>query len=370
MIKLAILSPSQNAHSETFIRAHKNLPFIVKFYHGGYVPEQLEPFGRLPQDLENTEQIAGLNMRESIFRSSLKREGIDCVMAEFGVTAAESLNSIKSLNLPLIANFYGFDASIKSVLEQYESKYKEVFDYASFVVVVSNKMADDLFTLGCPKEKIVVSYCGASSKFLKILPRYNKKQFVAVSRFVEKKSPHATIAAFRNVVTRHPDCKLIFVGEGPLYQICKLLVISYKLTSNVQFMGYQSPEQIREIFSESIAFVQHSVTAKNGDSEGTPVAILEAGAVGLPVISTRHAGIPDVILDGVTGILVDEFDIEGMTKSMLRILENPKLGVLMGKKSKDHVRKNFTLAKHLQCLKMLINNSVRISSDDRKSSNI
>jgi colanic acid/amylovoran biosynthesis glycosyltransferase len=359
MIKLAILSPNQNADSSTFISAHKRLPFNVYFYYGGHIPERLEPYGLLQYD-NNTKFIEGLNLREATLRSSLKREGINCVMAEFGLTAAESLNTVKSLKLPLVVIFHGFDASVKLILLRYHSRYREVFHYATYVVVVSKKMADDLLRLGCPKEKLVVSYCGANMEFLSIKPQFNKKQFVAVGRFVEKKAPYLTIAAFKRIVAVHPDATLMFIGEGTLLNRCKQLVTDWELQSNVRFTGYLTPQAIKVIFSESLAFVQHSVTAENGDSEGTPVAIMEASAAGLPVISTLHAGIPDIVLDGETGFLVEEFDTIGMSKAMIKVLENPKLAKQLGEAAKSRIEKNFTLSIHLKCLEKLITKACRL----------
>ena len=107
-------------------------------------------------------------------------------------------------------------------------------------------------------------------------------------------------------------------------------------------MGAQSPEVIQEQMRSARCFVQHSIVAPSGDSEGTPVAIIEAGATGLPVISTRHAGIPDVVLEGETGFLVDEHDVKGMTEHMIRMLNDPQLAGQMGARAQDRIRTTFS----------------------------
>jgi glycosyltransferase involved in cell wall biosynthesis len=91
------------------------------------------------------------------------------------------------------------------------------------------------------------------------------------------------------------------------------------------------------------AFVQHSMQANDGDSEGTPLAILEAGASGLPVVSTRHAGIPDVVLDSDTGLLVEEGDVDGMAQCMIRLAESPKLALELGTAARERIAEDFTL---------------------------
>jgi glycosyltransferase involved in cell wall biosynthesis len=100
----------------------------------------------------------------------------------------------------------------------------------------------------------------------------------------------------------------------------------------------------------SIAFVQHSVTAPNGDAEGTPVAILEAQAAALPVISTHHAGIPDVVIHNETGLLVSEGDIEGMAENLVKVLQDENLPKKLGEAGRKRIAENFTLEKHLNSL--------------------
>ena len=92
----------------------------------------------------------------------------------------------------------------------------------------------------------------------------------------------------------------------------------------------------------------------NGDSEGTPVGIIEAMAAGLPVVSTRHAGIPDVVIENETGLLVDENNIEEMASYMLKLVENRDLAESMGQKGKVRIENHFTLDKHLETINNLI----------------
>jgi glycosyltransferase involved in cell wall biosynthesis len=96
--------------------------------------------------------------------------------------------------------------------------------------------------------------------------------------------------------------------------------------------------------------VQHSVTALNGDQEGTPVAIMEASAAGLPVIATLHAGIPDVIIDGTTGFLVPEHDVDAMSEKMLSLLENKTLAKQFGNNGKERIKIHFSLKRYLDVI--------------------
>ncbi|MNY29233.1 GDP-mannose-dependent alpha-(1-6)-phosphatidylinositol monomannoside mannosyltransferase [compost metagenome] len=130
------------------------------------------------------------------------------------------------------------------------------------------------------------------------------------------------------------------------------------IENNVLLPGVLSKEQFSDYIENALAFVQHSVTAINGDQEGTPVAVLEASAAGLPVIATFHAGIPDVIVDGETGLLVSEHDVDAMTQKMILLLSNKELAKQLGKNGKERIKSNFTIEKHLETIDVLINNII------------
>ncbi|MNG12084.1 GDP-mannose-dependent alpha-(1-6)-phosphatidylinositol monomannoside mannosyltransferase [compost metagenome] len=122
--------------------------------------------------------------------------------------------------------------------------------------------------------------------------------------------------------------------------------------------GVLSKEQFSDYIENALAFVQHSVTAINGDQEGTPVAVLEASASGLPVIATFHAGIPDVIVDGETGLLVAEHDVDAMTQKMMLLLSNKELAKQLGKNGKERIKTHFTMEKHLKTIDALITKAI------------
>jgi colanic acid/amylovoran biosynthesis glycosyltransferase len=127
------------------------------------------------------------------------------------------------------------------------------------------------------------------------------------------------------------------------------------LEKNVFFPGILKPEMIAGFMQKSLAFVQHSIVASSGDSEGSPVVILEASASALPVISTYHAGIPDIILDRVTGILVPEKDIEKMTDALMALLEDKELARKMGLAGRERIKNTFSMKKYIDVLRDELN---------------
>lgn len=190
--------------------------------------------------------------------------------------------------------------------------------------------------------------------FANTIPDRKSQTFLSVGRFVDKKAPYYTILAFNNVLKAFPKAKLLMVGEGPLLNMCCNLVRYLKITDNVKFLGVKSPEEIGQLHNQVCAFIQHSLTAINGDKEGTPVGIMEASLSSLPVISTFHAGISDVIIDGETGLLCEEHDVESMTQNMLSILKDPLNAEKMGLQGRYFINENFSQKKHIDILSNIL----------------
>lgn len=359
--RIAIVSPLKDSYSETFIQQQKKgLLGNVFYYYNGTLPKHLENSGLLLSNyilvtnkLKKLLSFTKFSAHEAAFITSLKKNKIQVVLAQYGPTGHRILSICKFLKLPLIVHFHGYDASVKYIIEQHNN-YKEVFSYASKIIAVSKQMESKLIDLGCNPTKIVYNPCAPHDDFLSIEPKFSKKQFVSVGRFTNKKAPYYTILAFKKVIEKHPDTKLIMAGSGVLFNTCKNLVSFYGLENSIEFVGVINKEKYMSLLEESLAFIQHSVTANDGDMEGTPVAVLEASAAGLPVVSTVHAGIPDVIDDGKTGLLSIEHDVDAMSENMLKIINNFDLAKELGKSGKTKIKKQFSLAKHLSMLQETI----------------
>lgn len=357
-MNIAIFSPNRIVYSETFIGAHKNyLNGPVFFYHGieGNIKlenhkDRISSFKRLWIKIYG--KIRGKSTSyfwEQAVLRSLIAKNIDVILVEYGSHAYHLKTVLKNANIPVVVHFHGYDASIDQVIKGCNS-YIDVFEIANKVIVVSKVMNAKLLKLGCPKEKLIYNVYGPSPEFGKVTPLYNKKQFISVGRFVDKKAPYHSILAFKEVLKTHPDACLIMAGDGPLFNTSQNIIKHYNLNDNVKLVGVISPEEYRQFLSESLAFVQHSVTAHNGDMEGTPLAILEASIAGLPVIATNHGGIPDVIIHGETGLLCEEHDVESMTQNMLQILDNNPLARTMGSRGRQHISAHFNLSRHIESL--------------------
>jgi colanic acid/amylovoran biosynthesis glycosyltransferase len=280
----------------------------------------------------------------STYIRAFRRARCDAVLVEFGNIAVQTLDACRRLRLPLVVHFHGFDVHSRSLLERYGTRYDELFSQAKALVVVSRTMENALLALGAPAAKTHYVPNGVdAADFTGGSPADAPPTFLSVGRFVEKKAPQLTIAAFRPVRQRHPDARLRMIGDGRLLGACRDLARGLGLADAVDFLGTQPNEVVAEEMRRARAFVQHSVVAADGDSEGMPVSILEASATGLPVVSTRHAGIPEIVAEGETGFLVEEHDVDGMTLHMNQLAADPCLAAALGTNAKRRVIEQFSI---------------------------
>ncbi|MDX2362335.1 MAG: glycosyltransferase [Crocinitomicaceae bacterium] len=356
MGRLAIISTNRNQYSETFIQSHIDLlPFQKVVYTNGYLPTDIS----LDQGLTSEPLLS----KKSLWKSSTPREtltksfrdnNIRAVLAEYGPAGVEVMDICENLNIPLIVHFHGYDAYRDDVLNSYGIKYQKLFRSASAIIGVSKDMCEQLKTLGCPEEKLHDLPYGIATDLFTPENKSSSKKFVACGRFVPKKAPQLTIQAFKRVVDKHSDAQLEMIGNGELMEECKELTNQLEIAENVKFLGVLDQKEIAKIYQGALAFVQHSKRTADNDSEGTPLAILEASAAGLPIISTRHAGIIDIVDDEVTGFLVDEGDVVEMANKMLLLADSTELANEMGAQGSKKINKQYRKEDYIDKLASII----------------
>lgn len=362
-MRIAIVSTNKSKYSETFIESHRKfLSEHTLNLFGGYLPTRYSLHGMV-DDVPIIPSISGwaslLGKRSLELEASIKQllvdQKIELVLAEYGPSGVEMVEICKALKIPLIVHFHGFDAYRKDVLSSYGNQYPAMFKMATAIVAVSKHMVNQLRQLGCPDEKLYyIPYGIDIETFHMNGPNERKKRFVACGRFVSKKGPQLTIKAFAKVYQHDPEVTLTMIGDGELLSECKQLAIDLGIKESITFTGALTQKQIATIFAESFAFLQHSIVDENNDSEGTPLAIMEAGAAGLPVVSTIHAGIPDIIENGVNGYLVAEKDIDAMADKMIDLLSNNSTAREMGWQLQQKIRNHYSMERYITQLKELI----------------
>lgn len=346
---VAVVTPYEPALSETFIRAHvEGLPANTILIAG-----RPPTIGARP--VLSVAERAAYKMRRALLRDGLggestaaylrafRRHRVEAVLAEYGTTGVFVMDACRQLGLPLIVHFHGYDASVRSLLDENAAAYREMFRRAVAIIAVSQAMRHKLMSLGAPPAKLHVIPCGVDcATFDSSDPACAPPVLLAVGRFIEKKAPHITIEAFSKAHRVVPEARLRMVGDGPLLDDCRSLAKTLGIADAVTFLGAQSHAVVQQEMRGARCFVQHSVEAANGDCEGLPVAILEASASGLPVVSTRHAGIPDVVVDGETGFLVDERDADAMAGRMIRLLREAPLARKLGEAARRRTQSRFS----------------------------
>lgn len=350
-VRLCVVAPYEPALTETFIRGHvERLPAARTTLLYGY------PLTEKGRPVLSTTRRASHKLARKLFGAKIEREytdafieGIrraraDVVLAEYGDVGAQVTEACRRLGVPLVVHFHGFDASVREVLAEHRESYPRMFREAAAVIAVSRAMRRKLASLGAPEAKLHYNPYGIDcARFGGADPSSAPPVFVAVGRFVEKKAPQLTIKAFAAARGEHGDARLRMVGDGPLLEECRALARELGLGGAVEFLGAQPHERVQEEMRGARCFVQHSVEAPNGDCEGTPVGVLEAGASGLPVVATRHAGIPDAVVEGETGLLVEERDVAGMAAHIRTLARDPALAATLGQNARRHIAENFSM---------------------------
>lgn len=292
------------------------------------------------------------------FRRFLESHNIDAVLAEYGPTAVSVMDACAQAGVPLIAQFHGYDAYRESLLAELESSYRQLFDKAAAVVGVSTHMCEQLSKLGAPAEKLFHNACGADVADEPASLSAPAPNFLMVGRLVEKKAPFVSILAFEELLKHAPDARLEIIGDGPLKSPCLQLAKALSVEDRLTFSGAQSHDYVLKAMNKASGFIQHSVRAPDGDMEGTPVGVLEAMGMGLPVISTRHGGIRDIVDEGETGLLVDEYDVKAMTDALMQVATKPEYARQLGQQARARVLQNWTTEKSVGRLWEIIQNSV------------
>ncbi len=269
--------------------------------------------------------------QKKFFTDILKNQKAKLVHAHFGPSGIEILSTVKQAKIPLVVTFHGYDASALLQFESYRTKLKKLSEYAR-IIAVSDLMKEELVSAGVPASKIKVVRIGIPVRFFDFIDRKPVSEkikngevikFLQVSNLIEKKGHIYTITAFSNFSKEYPNSVLTIAGEGPLREELETRSRELNILDKVEFKGRVDQNTVKNLMNESDVFLHHSVIARNGDKEGIPNVIMEAMATGLPVISTYHAGIPELITHQSDGYLVNEKDINAYTNTLISLRDMP-----------------------------------------------
>jgi colanic acid/amylovoran biosynthesis glycosyltransferase len=280
-----------------------------------------------------------------IIQSLIRNTPIDLIHAHYGQNGLAILPYARKYNIPLIITFHGYDASRAINSQKYLSDVKNMFEYASAVVIVSPHMIDNL-NLEPYSEKVHIIPCGVDADVF--LPKNTHEKdtvdILHAGRLVEKKGVPDLIKVFQRLERKYSNLKLHIVGAGPQYKVCWDLVSTFRISSEkVKFYGAQPHSEVKRLMEQADIYVLNSRMADDGNMEGLPVTILEAMSMQKAIVSTLHAGIPLAITSEKDGILVPEKDNDALEKAIERLYLDKKLRTQLGESARQKVIMNFTV---------------------------
>ncbi|MCE1248428.1 MAG: glycosyltransferase [Firmicutes bacterium] len=287
----------------------------------------------------------------------LKKEDCRLIHAHFGEEGIMMAPLARETGIPLIVTLHGYDMSRLLNRRGYVGKLRDMFDACTLVIAVSDKFRNDAVKLGCPPEKIIRHYIGVPVEEFTYTPR-NKKSgeelvLLQVSNFVEKKGHKYTLQAFANALKKGANIRLVFAGGGTLLEECRNFASELGISNRVEFPGKKPMQEIPGFMAQADIFVHHSITAADGDTEGIPTVLMEAMATGLPILSTYHAGIPELVEDKTSGLLSGEKDVEQYTQQLFNLTQSPELRMNLGNAARSRIEDKFNMNKQNLLLKEL-----------------
>ncbi len=368
---LAVIAPNLGAISETFIRRHMedllptNTVVIAsnsKLPYCGHWDVECPKliFSRLSLADRGFEKVLakflpGYIKFSPLVEKFLRQHNVKVILGEYLNSSAKWLPLSRKLGIPFFAHAHGGDASALLRQKKWQLEYLN-YNQAAAVIVVNQVMRQRLIALGLKPGNIHVIPCGVDVPS-RPFSRPSQQEIVrclAVGRMVPKKAPLLMLDAFRRATDIYPDLHLDYVGTGDLFQSVQKFIRDYNLEQKVTLHGSQPHQMVKQLMKAADIFVQHSITDSEGDEEGLPVAILEAMAYSLPVVSTYHAGIPDAVKHDDTGFLVQEGNSKKMGEYLVNLARDINLRHQMGQLGWQRAQSYFSWQVEAQQLRQLM----------------
>ena len=344
--------------SETFIAAQVGQ---LKHFAPRYVGlGRVSPSLPLPNDsILLTETISRISdVRQKLYR----RTGIapafhrraasaaaQLIHAHFASGGRSALPLARQLGIPLVVTLHGSDVTVKV---DFRKRYKELWRDASMFICISEFIRNQALKAGFPEEKLLKLFTGVDlDVFRPVDTKRDRNLVVFVGRLVEKKGCGYLLEAMAQVQKEHRNARFVVIGDGPLR--ASLEAAARQLNVPAEFLGPQSASVVREWMSRARIFCAPSVAAANGDSEGLGMVFAEAQAMGTPVVSFRHGGIPEVVLHERTGLLAEERNVTDLATQLLRLLEDDPLWNRLSEQGVAMIRERFDIRRQTSELEEL-----------------
>jgi glucosyltransferase len=278
------------------------------------------------------------------------------IHAHFGTSAVDIWPYARALGLPLIVTLHGYDINIhRSWWESGRGGVRRIRYPKQLLklarestvqfIAVSESIRKMAIAFGIPLERVSICYTGVNTK--KFFPAgkpisERKKRILFIGRLVENKGVEYLIRALRLIKRTVPDAELAIVGRGPLHTELSALATSLSIT--VEFLGALTPAQVKAQLDIARVLCLPSITAKNGESEGFGMVLLEAQFSGVPVVTSALRLDTEGLINGVTGFKFSPKDIEDLAAKVAKILLDDQLASDMSSRSATLLSEKFDIA--------------------------
>ncbi len=279
----------------------------------------------------------------------LPKRRYDIIHCHFGPNGllAVALRDIGLLEGKVITSFYGYDLT-RYIRRFGRRSYYRLFEQGDLLLPLCDIFQQHLVAFGCNPGKTLVHHVGVDCSLFSFAQRRHpvddKTRILTIARLVEKKGLEYGIRAVARIAQWNPDIEYVIVGDdGPLKAKILGLIETLNVGNVVRLVELKNRRELVDLLEQSHLFLVPSVTAQDGDQEGTPTVLMEAAAMGLPVVSTHHSGIPEVVQDGVSGYLVPERDVDALVDRLSHLINHPELWPEMGQAGRRIVEERFNI---------------------------
>lgn len=296
-----------------------------------------------------------------VIKNELLRIRPDVIHAHFGRMGAMMAPIASALDIPLVVTFYGYDISELPRQKRWQKAYEKIWHTAQAIVVLSEEMKHRAIKCGAPLERVQIVHLARDLEVFSYRPPNPPiRELVSVGRLTEKKGHLDAIRAIQRLVQEGQDLYLRIVGGGALYDQLDRYIRDNNLQDHVELTGAQPNEKVAGYLRGADAFILCSKTAPSGDREGTPTVLIEAQAVGLPCISTRHAGIPEMIPADNHRLLAEEGNVDQIVESLDWLLKQSHEKVhAIAEAGREKVEMDFHIVQEVNKLYLLYKNLIK-----------
>ncbi|MDB4441909.1 glycosyltransferase [bacterium] len=254
------------------------------------------------------------------------------------------LKDVGVLDGKVVTTFHGYDLS-RLLKQKGNDVYDYLFEKGELFMPISERWRKKIGELGCDKRKIVVHKMAVDTRKFKLISRgrrrtTNKVRLLTIGRLSKKKGIEYGIRAVARVVEKYPWVEYRIVGDGHIRSKVEALIEELKIAGKVEVLGWMQQEDIIKLMEKADILLAPSVRSADGNEEGIPVVLMEALAQGIPVISTWHSGIPELIQDGESGFLVPEKDVGALAEKLEYLITHPKIWSEFGRKGRKFVEEH------------------------------